>query len=127
MVETLLLTSAAGTAGLRARAVVHFFAWPPGRKGKRIWVRMTVPTKYANSYVPVKYFLSSYRALSDGRRGIRHLEERLGAATFLLSEWKVIWIGTCAVLRTAIDLFRVDMKSCLATRSGKRSQLSGKP
>ncbi|MEI5679800.1 MULTISPECIES: hypothetical protein [unclassified Mesorhizobium] len=75
---------------------------------------MTVPTKYANSYVPVKYFLSSYRALSDARSGIRHLEERLEAATFLLSEWKVIWIGTCAVLRTAIELFRVDAKSCLA-------------
>ncbi|MER9493976.1 hypothetical protein NKI86_19355 [Mesorhizobium sp. M0320] len=75
---------------------------------------MTVPTKYANSYVPVKYFLSSYRALSDGRSGIRHLDERLAEATFLLSEWKVIWIGTCAILRTSIDLFRVDAKSCLS-------------
>ncbi|MER9776274.1 hypothetical protein [Mesorhizobium sp. M0220] len=77
---------------------------------------MTVPTKYANSYVPVKYFLSSYRALSDGRSGIHHLDERLAEATFLVSEWKVIWIGTCAVLRTAIDLFRVDAKSCLSLR-----------
>lgn len=77
---------------------------------------MTVSSKYANNYVPVKYFLSSYRALSDGRSGIRHLEERLDVATFFLSEWKVIWIGTCAILRTAIDLFRVDAKSCLAPR-----------
>jgi hypothetical protein len=76
--------------------------------------QMTVPTQYANSYVPVKYFLSSYRALSDGRSGIRHIEERLEAATFFLSEWKVNWIGTCAVLRTAIDLFTIDAKSCLA-------------
>lgn len=77
---------------------------------------MTVPKRYANSYVPVKYFLASYRALSDGRSGIRHLEEILEKSTFLLSEWKIIWIGTCAVLRTAIDLFRVDEKSCLAPR-----------
>lgn len=75
---------------------------------------MTVSTTYANSYIPVKYFLSSYRALSDGRSGIRHLEEQLATTTFLLSEWKVIWIGTCTVLRSAIDLFRVDMKSCIA-------------
>lgn len=76
---------------------------------------MTVPTKYANNYAPVKYFLSSYRALSDGRSGIRHLEELLGSATFLFSEWKIIWIGTCSILRTAIDLFQVDAKSCLPT------------
>ncbi len=77
---------------------------------------MTVPSTYAHNYVPVKYFLSSYRALSDGRSGIRHLEELLGSSTFLLSDWKVIWIGTCAILRTAIDLFRTDSKSCLAPR-----------
>lgn len=75
---------------------------------------MTVPTKYAGRYIPVKYFLSAYRALSDGRRGIRHLDDQVKQATFLLSEWKVIWIGTCAVLRTAIDLFQVDAKSCLS-------------
>lgn len=74
---------------------------------------MTVPGEYANSFVPVKYFLASYRALSDGRGGIRHLEQQLASSRFFLSEWKIIWIGTCAVLRTAIDLFRVDAKSCL--------------
>jgi hypothetical protein len=76
---------------------------------------MTDLTKYANTYIPIKFFLSSYRALSDGRSGIRDLEERLEATTLVLSEWKVIWIGTCAVLRTAIDLFKIDAKSCLAT------------
>lgn len=75
---------------------------------------MTVPTKYAEHYLPVKYFLSSYRALSDGRNGLRHLNDQIKQATFLLSEWKVIWIGTCAVLRSAIDLFQVDAKSCLS-------------
>ncbi len=78
--------------------------------------RMTVLTKYANIYVPVKYFLTSYRALSDGRSSIRHLEQMLASPTAFLSEWKVIWIGTCALLRTAIDLFKVDAKSCLSTR-----------
>ncbi|MFC4624270.1 hypothetical protein ACFO1V_03355 [Daeguia caeni] len=75
---------------------------------------MTVPKEYANIFMPVKYFLSSYRALSDGRSGIRNLEERLTSATSYLSEWKVMWIGTCALLRSAIDLFQVDQKSCLA-------------
>ena len=75
-----------------------------------------VPSKYANNYLPVKYFLASYRALSDGRSGIRHLEELLNEATGLLSEWKVNWIGTCALLRTAIALFKVDEKSCLPPR-----------
>ena len=76
---------------------------------------MTVPLQYANTFFPVKYFLSSYRALCDGRSGIEHLEDRLSSAKFFLHEWKVIWIGTCTVLRTAIDLFRVDAKSCLAS------------
>ncbi|SFV28065.1 hypothetical protein [Hyphomicrobium facile] len=74
---------------------------------------MTVPTKYLNNYLPAKYFLSSYRALSDGRRGIRHLDEQLTSAKFFLHEWKIIWIGTCTILRTAIDLFRADQQSCL--------------
>ncbi|MGB9141167.1 MAG: hypothetical protein WCB71_03095 [Aestuariivirga sp.] len=77
---------------------------------------MTVPIKYANSYVPVKYFLASYRALSDGRTGIHRLEKLLDTKSVLLSEWKVIWIGTCTVLRTAIDLFKIDKKSCIAPR-----------
>ncbi|BCG83091.1 hypothetical protein MesoLj113b_66330 [Mesorhizobium sp. 113-3-3] len=75
---------------------------------------MTVPSHYTNHYIPVKFFLSSYRALSDGRSGIHHLGDQITQATFLLSEWKVIWIGTCALLRTAIDLFQVDAKSCLS-------------
>jgi hypothetical protein len=75
---------------------------------------MTMPIKYLNSYRPAKYFRASYRALSDGRIGIQYLEDQLEKASFLLSEWKVIWIGTCALLRSSIDLFRVDMKSCIA-------------
>ena len=77
---------------------------------------MTAPTEYANTYIPVKYFLTSYRALSDARSGIRHLEEMLASPTALLSEWKVIWIGTCTLLRSAIDLFQVDRRSCLSAR-----------
>lgn len=77
---------------------------------------MTLPSQYPNHYVPVKYFLASYRALSDGRSGIRDLEEKLRSAKVLLSNWKIMWIGTCTILRTSIDLFRVDAKSCLAPR-----------
>ena len=74
---------------------------------------MTTPLRYRTLYMPVKYFLTSYRALSDGKTGIRHLEEHLQSARFLLSEWKVIWIGTCSLLRSSIDFFEVDKKSCI--------------
>jgi len=74
---------------------------------------MTLPLNIPPMYIEVKYFLTSYRALSDARSGIRHLESYLHMTSFLLSEWKVIWIGTCAILRTCIDLFRVDAGSCL--------------
>lgn len=74
---------------------------------------MTIPRKYANTYLPVKYFLTSYRALSDGKTGVRHLEEQLKSSKFYLSEWKVLWIGACTLLRTSIDLFKVDAKSCI--------------
>ncbi|GGE31599.1 hypothetical protein GCM10007276_05960 [Agaricicola taiwanensis] len=78
---------------------------------------MTLPSQYPNHHVPVKYFLASYRALSDGRTGVRLLEEKLEKSTrSLLSEWKVLWIGTCTILRTSIDLFRIDGESCLASR-----------
>ena len=74
---------------------------------------MTVPLEYSNTYIPVKYFLISYRALSDGKTGIRHLEEHLQSSAILLSEWKFIWIGACTLLRTSIDLFQVDARSCI--------------
>ncbi len=74
---------------------------------------MVAPLKYGNTYIPVKYFLTSYRALSDGKDGVRLLEEHLRSATILLSEWKVSWIGACALLRTSIALFQVDAKSCI--------------
>ena len=74
---------------------------------------MAVPHKYVDNYVPVKFFLTSYRALSDGKTGVRHLEQHLQSSEILLSEWKVIWIGACTLLRTSIELFRVDAKSCI--------------
>jgi hypothetical protein len=75
---------------------------------------MTLPSGYPNHYLPVKFFLSSYRALSDGRSGVVQLQRKLETKSLLASEWKITWIGTCAVLRTAIDLFKVDAKSCLS-------------
>ncbi|CDZ37669.1 Hypothetical protein NGAL_HAMBI1145_39850 [Neorhizobium galegae bv. officinalis] len=74
---------------------------------------MTLPINIPPMYVEIKYFLNSYRALSDARSGIRHLEDYLRDASFLLSEWKVIWIGSCTILRTCIDLFQVDARSCI--------------
>jgi len=74
---------------------------------------MTLPNNIPPYYIEVKYFLNSFRALSDARSGIRHLEEYVKERSFLLSEWKVIWIGTCTILRTCIDLFQVDARSCI--------------
>jgi hypothetical protein len=75
---------------------------------------MTLPVQYSHHYVPVKYFLNSYRAISDGRNGVRQLEQLLQSSQpLLVSDWKVIWIGTCTVLRTSIDLFKLDAKSCI--------------
>lgn len=74
---------------------------------------MTTPSNYAHITVPVKYFLSSYRALTDGKSGIAFLENHLATQFNLLSEWKVVWIGVCSVLRSAVTLFQVDAKSCI--------------
>lgn len=74
---------------------------------------MTILLQHHNRFAPVKYFLNSYRALSDGRSGIGLLEEKLRSNSFLFSDWKILWLGTCAVLRTSIDLFQVDAKSCI--------------
>lgn len=77
---------------------------------------MTTPSEYRNLSIPVKRFLNSYRALSDGKSGIRQLERHLNSTEYLISEWKVLWIGTCTILRTSIDLFQVDKKSCINSK-----------
>lgn len=74
---------------------------------------MTLPNEYRNLCLPVKWFLHSYRALNDAKSGIDHLGGMLQKSTFLFSEWKVVWIGTCALLRTSIHMFQNDMKSCI--------------
>ncbi|MFC3162448.1 hypothetical protein [Ciceribacter thiooxidans] len=63
--------------------------------------------------MPVKYFLNCYRALSDGKSAVIHLENLLKEERFLISDWKVIWVGACAILRTSITLFQIDSRSCL--------------
>ncbi len=77
---------------------------------------MTLPAEFRNQYFPVKYALKSYGALSDGKAGVRHLEEYLQSSEFLWSDWKVIWIGACALLRTSITLFQIDARSCINKR-----------
>lgn len=74
---------------------------------------MTTPLEFQNIAVPVKFFLVSHRALTDGKLGIYYLENHLKSASFLLSDWKVIWIGVCSILRVAVDLFQVDSRSCI--------------
>ncbi|WP_299872365.1 hypothetical protein [uncultured Sulfitobacter sp.] len=74
---------------------------------------MTVPAKYAQHYLPVKYFLNSYRALSDGRTAVALLQKQVESKETFVSDWKISWIAACAILRTSIDLFKVDKKLCL--------------
>lgn len=74
--------------------------------------------RYRDRCIPVKYFLNSYRALSDGTCGVRNLQEMLDTEHFLLSNWEVVWAGTCALLRAAITMFKVDAKSCIDSRLG---------
>jgi hypothetical protein len=74
---------------------------------------MTLPLSIKDRSLPVKWFLTSYRALSDARSGIQHLDEYLQAETYSVSDWKVIWVGSCSLLRTCIDLFQLDSKSCI--------------
>ena len=74
---------------------------------------MVLPLQFQHHFIEVKYFLNSYRAMSDGEVGIRLLEEKLAEETFLFSDWKILWIGACSILRTSIDLFKIDEKSCI--------------
>lgn len=72
--------------------------------------------RYRFRYMPVKYFLSSYRAYADGIFAIEQLEQAINSQQFLRSSWKINWIAACSILRTAIDLFRKDAKSCVDKR-----------
>lgn len=74
---------------------------------------MTLPKDLGNHYLSIKYFLNSYRAYSDGAAGIYQLRSRLESDFLFISDWKILWIGTCTILRTAIDLFRIDKNSCI--------------
>lgn len=74
---------------------------------------MTIPKKYANTYLPVKYFLSSYRAYSDGCQAVKLLEKDLEGSSLMLSDWKIHWIAACALLRGAIDLFKLYGSICV--------------
>jgi hypothetical protein len=75
---------------------------------------MVLPQHFHHHYVAVKYFLNSYRALSDGVTGVSLLEQKLNSENILFSDWKILWIGTCSILRTSIDLFQMDAKSCIS-------------
>ena len=75
---------------------------------------MTVPEKYSWHFLPVKYFLSSYRAFSDAQVAISLLEKEMQRERTLISNWKVHWVGSCTLLRAAIDLFKVDAKICVS-------------
>ncbi|MCA3513134.1 MAG: hypothetical protein IOB85_02075 [Methylobacterium sp.] len=68
--------------------------------------------KFFFTYVEIKYFLNSFRALSDAKLGVWHLQDSLKTNSYLWN-WKTNWIGTCAIIRTSISLIQNDVKSCI--------------
>jgi hypothetical protein len=72
-----------------------------------------VPEDWNGSYTPVKYFLISYRAYCDSYTAVMRLSEMSEEQTVVLPNWRIFWIGACTLLRTSIDLFQVDIRSCL--------------
>lgn len=71
---------------------------------------MTLPAKYRNLRMQVKYNLMCYRACLDCRYAI----ERLKESDVSYSAWKVQWAGICALLKSSIHLMgKRDAKSCL--------------
>ncbi|MWD28058.1 hypothetical protein E0K89_011275 [Aquicoccus sp. SCR17] len=74
---------------------------------------MTLPTKYQHNFLPIKYHLASFRAYRDGVSGIAQLRDLLDESDGRLFEWKLTLLGTFTALRSSIDLFRKDKRSCL--------------
>ena len=70
----------------------------------------------ADRSLKVKYTLTSYRALSDARSELSELENFIGKSTFLLSSWKVRWIGICSVLRAGFYVIQKDAQSCIHSK-----------
>ncbi|WP_131725585.1 hypothetical protein ACTTAF_01680 [Rhodobacter capsulatus] len=74
---------------------------------------MAVPNKYSEVYLPVRSFLTSFRAYSDGCVAVSLLEKDLQRDYLVLSDWKIHWVAACALLRAAIEMFRVDQEMCV--------------
>ncbi|WP_337997822.1 hypothetical protein [Oleispirillum naphthae] len=72
-----------------------------------------IPETYRNIYLPIKFFLNSYRAFLEGKYGISKIQSLLDEDKLSLDYWKILWVGTCTTLRSSIDLFQVDVKSCI--------------
>ncbi len=84
---------------------------------------MTLPDKYATIYLPVRSFLASSRAFSDGQRAVALLSRELNSDRLVLSDWKIHWVAACALLRASIELFKLDKKLCFpALASGVKQE-----
>ncbi|MEM6758601.1 MAG: hypothetical protein AAF601_03895 [Pseudomonadota bacterium] len=75
-----------------------------------------IPRTFQDSYFPVGILLSSNRALVDARRGYEKLKAQHEDGGILFSDWRVQWIGVCALLRASVHLFQSDAKACLNKR-----------
>ncbi|MBU2991626.1 hypothetical protein Q4555_15855 [Octadecabacter sp. 1_MG-2023] len=75
---------------------------------------MTVPSKYLNLHIPAKDMVNSHRAFSDGKYAASKLRRIMEQDSLLLRDWKIHWVASCTLLRTAIDLFKADAKNCLS-------------
>jgi hypothetical protein len=60
--------------------------------------------------MPVKFYLGSWRAVSDVRYGIKSMSE----AELTHGGWRHQWAGLCALLKTSVHLMRIDAARCFA-------------
>lgn len=69
-----------------------------------------LPQQYSRISLPIKYYLSSYRACSDCQYAIQKLKNK----PINISDWKIEWAGICSILKASIHLMRKkDAKSCM--------------
>ena len=71
-----------------------------------------IPQNIRNQYFEVGAMLSCNRARVDATIGIKNLREKLKQESTFLSDWRIEYIGVCALLRASVHLISVDAKAC---------------
>src|SRR5690242_9063593 len=74
---------------------------------------MVAPKEFQRMPIEVKWNLESYRAWLDCRTALDIIKSK----DLRFIEWRIEWVGLCALLRTSVYLIGMkDAKSCLPDR-----------